>query len=334
MHVTENPVDISLVVVTYNRAELLRKALRSLIGQVTEGRFTYEILVIDDGSQDHTTGAMVQEIAALADPLPVRYVYKTGGGEGDARNRGVQESRGSWIAFSDDDQLAEPNWLLELYKAAQATGADCVDGSVHLILPEPCPMELGWRARAVLGEKILSRTVGPYSNKDTIGAGNILIRKALFHQVGGFDITFRQSVDTDFFWRVELGGFKTCYTPHAVVHHIIPESRLSPAYLRGVSLRIGVACARIQSKYETRLKFVGSMAWRLGVAVGRDCFLLTIGALLSDSALRMDGRCCLWYSLGFLRGGLNLLAPGWLKQEKFFHSLYLSYHGANREPGR
>jgi hypothetical protein len=161
-----------------------------------------------------------------------------------------------------------------------------------------------------------------------------LIRKALFHQVGGFDPTFQQSVDTDFFWRVESGGFKTCYTPHAIIHHIIPESRLSPAYLQGVSLRIGVACARIAWKYETHLKFLGSMAWRVGVAAGRDCFLLAIGALLNDPALRMDGRCCLWYSLGFLRGGLSLLAPGWFKQEGFFQSLYVNYHGTNREPER
>ena len=318
-------IDITIVVATHNRAAMLRKTLESLINQVTEGKFSYEVLVIDDGSTDDTAG-VVREVAGEARSLAVSYVYKSAGGEGDARNRGVAEARGEWIAFCDDDQWAEPRWLAELYAAARESGVDIVDGPVVLDLPESSARTLGPKSRRVLGEKFLGPEPGPYTSKETMGAGSVLIRKSLFTAVGGFDITFRQGVDTDFFYRAEQGGFSAWYCPRAIMHHVIPEARVQPVYLKGSCLRTGVATARIQWKYEGALRLTLFNLWRVGVTMGRDVPLVAIAALGRDRQLLLDSYCSVWFSLGFIRGSLFLLFPKIFGQKDCFERLDLPFH--------
>lgn len=67
-------IDISVNVCTYNRAEMLRGALESLICQKTDGKFSYEIVVVDNASTD-TTKAVVEEVATKS-PVPVRKLPK------------------------------------------------------------------------------------------------------------------------------------------------------------------------------------------------------------------------------------------------------------------
>src|SRR3954468_11042929 len=82
--------DISIVVCTHNRANMLADALISLCRQQTEDRFRCELIVIDNASTDDTA----EVVAHLADvcPFPLRYVYEPRAGIVPARNRGVQEA--------------------------------------------------------------------------------------------------------------------------------------------------------------------------------------------------------------------------------------------------
>src|SRR6476661_2567590 len=107
--------DISIVVCTQNRAEMLRGALASLYDLSTNG-FTYEAVVIDSGSKDHTQQVIAK--AAVESRHPLRCVFEPEKGIVPARNRGLREARGHWIAFFDDDQLADGQWLAELYRGA------------------------------------------------------------------------------------------------------------------------------------------------------------------------------------------------------------------------
>ncbi len=107
---------ISVVVPTFNRAEMLGEALQSLIRQDTQGAFSYELVVVDNASTD-STKTIIQR-AAQESPVSVRYIYHTTPGDAPSRNRGLAEARGKWIAFFDDDELAAPDWLYQLHLAA------------------------------------------------------------------------------------------------------------------------------------------------------------------------------------------------------------------------
>jgi len=126
-------IDISVNVCTYNRAEMLRGALESLICQKTDGKFSYEIVVVDNASTDDTK-AVVKQVSKNS-PVPIRYIFEENKGVAQARNRGVKGSQGAWIAFFDDDQFAEADWLRELYSTALLTRAPIVGGAVHVDLP-------------------------------------------------------------------------------------------------------------------------------------------------------------------------------------------------------
>src|SRR2546423_1428459 len=127
--------DISIVVCTQNRAPMLRAALASLC-ELTADEFTYEIVVIDNGSTDETQQIIAG--AAHESKHPLRGIHEPEKGIVPARNRGIRESRGRWIAFFDDDQLADRQWLAVLYQGACTEQCRVVGGAVHLALPDQC----------------------------------------------------------------------------------------------------------------------------------------------------------------------------------------------------
>lgn len=310
-------MDITIVIATYNRAGMLRKALKSLLRQETHGNFFYKILVIDDGSTDQTA-AVIHDMSHNASGVPITYIYQENAGHCTALNTGVEEARGNWLAFFDDDQFAGPLWLAELYRAAQDQQADCVGGgAVYLDLPESAPLELGPRARQLLNERIPGQKIRDKAIKDYIASGNVLIRRSLFNLVGSFDSSFQRGCDTDFFWRVEQAGFRICYAPHAIIHHVIPKSRLQPSYLRHLCLLQGVSSALIRWRYQGALGLVRSNLWRLSIALGRDLPLIAIATLSHHRPLVLDNLISLWYTLAFMRGSLFFLAPRLFPQKNF-----------------
>jgi glycosyltransferase involved in cell wall biosynthesis len=93
---------VSIIVPTYNRADLLPLSLESIRGQTWSD---WELIVIDDGGKDHSA-AVVEQFAASVNQS-VRYVWRENGGPAIARNNGLDLARGKYIAFLDSDD----SWL-------------------------------------------------------------------------------------------------------------------------------------------------------------------------------------------------------------------------------
>ncbi|HLH37701.1 MAG TPA: glycosyltransferase family 2 protein [Bryobacteraceae bacterium] len=105
----------SVIIPTFNRAHLIRRALGSVLPQIAAED---EVIVVDDGSSDATEAV----VRSLAHPR-VRYVRQANAGAGAARNRGVRESQGALVAFLDSDD----EWLpgkLELQRRFMAARSD------------------------------------------------------------------------------------------------------------------------------------------------------------------------------------------------------------------
>ena len=222
--------DISVVVCSYNRADSLRGAIQSLTKLETSD-FTYEILVIDNASTDHTPD-VVKELMEQESSCTIRYVREGEPGVSFARNRGVQESEATWIAFFDDDELAEPDWLLQLLDAAKQNNVKCVGGGVHLQFNGGPERDLRPWVRVMFGCTEAMTTGELFDGKRVPTTGNMLIHTEIFEKVGMFRTDLVEGgEDTDLYHRMRRDGYEAYYAPKALTHHQIPTFRIAPKYL-------------------------------------------------------------------------------------------------------
>lgn len=180
-----------MIIPTKDRPERLRTAVTSVLRQAG---VALETIIVDDGG----TLGYVPALKALEDDNRVRLVRNERPlSPAGARNRGVAEARASWVAFLDDDDIWAPWKLRAQLDAAAAAGARwawcgacCIDprGNVLSINYAPEPVE----ARRML----------PSGNVIPAGASNVIARRDLIQEVGGFDLTIFHMPDWDMWLRL------------------------------------------------------------------------------------------------------------------------------------
>ena len=140
---------ISVIMLTYNREDMVSRAIESILAQTYRD---FEYIIVDNGSTDRS-GAIADEYAAK-DPR-VRVIHRARGNIGAGRNTGLDAAKGEYIAFIDDDDWAEPDWLEFLLSllteygadAAIAGAADKVFDEKRFMTAEEAIIELMWRKR-------------------------------------------------------------------------------------------------------------------------------------------------------------------------------------------
>lgn len=229
-------MDISVVLCTYNRADILRGALSSLAAMAVPTDLDWEIVVVDNNSNDRTR-AVVDEFRAVS-PAPVRYSFEGKQGLSHARQLGVTVARGEIIAFTDDDVVVDSAWLDELWAAFATLDAACVGGPIMPIWQAPPPPWLMEDLHGALALLDLGTQVCVLDVPRLWGA-NMAFRSEVLKQHGGFDHRLGRTADklyageeTDLMHRILRAGGKLVYYPTARVSHLIPASRLRKRYFR------------------------------------------------------------------------------------------------------
>lgn len=111
-------IKISVIMLTYNREELVARAIESVLDQTLRD---FEFIIVDNGSTDQS-GVIADEYAAK-DPR-IHVIHRERGNIGSGRNAGLDVAKGEYIAFIDDDDYAEPDFLGFLYELARLHDAD------------------------------------------------------------------------------------------------------------------------------------------------------------------------------------------------------------------
>jgi len=226
--------DVSVVVPTHNRRELLASTLRTIVGQRDAD---LEVVVVDDGSRDPDVAAQVT--ADLADDRVVLVRNAVPTGVSAARNLGIATARGSWVAFCDDDDLWAPDKLALQLAAARTAGRDWVyTGAVKIDLqqrvigglPPPAP------------EVALARL--PHVNPVPGGCSGVLASAAALRRAGGFDSRLVNLADWDMWMRLAMAG-PPAYVPRPLVayrihpHNASMDTALILAEARSLDQRYG-----------------------------------------------------------------------------------------------
>lgn len=189
---------VSVVVATYNRAELLCKTIDSILQQ----RFQdYELIVVDDGSTDNTR-AVLEGFGSH-----IRYYYQENSGPSAARNAGVRHALGRWISIQDSDDLSAPNHLECLYGYAK-------DHPHHgMVFANGSYLSGSEHARETIIPTAKSRRLAAHGvqladlfDKSIVRLQAALISKAAYEAVGGHDETLRICMDLDLAFRLFMNS--------------------------------------------------------------------------------------------------------------------------------
>jgi len=203
--------------------------------QITNGLFNYSVVVADNDYRQ-SAKQVVTEFAATSS-IPIIYCVETEQNIALARNKALENSKGDFIAFIDDDEIPGGDWLYNLFNTCNDYRADGVLGLVKPYFDHKPPK---W----VLKGKLFNRPTydtGYKLNWPETRTGNLLFRKEILNEI---KFAFRPefgtgSEDVDFFRRMMGRGKIFVWCNNAVVHEIITWERCKRSYLLRLALLRG-----------------------------------------------------------------------------------------------
>lgn len=205
MTVDLKPPDVTVVIPTRDRWKLLSRALDGVLAQA---EVDFEVVVVDDGSRDGTP----LRVRELGDPRIRCVSHPEPLGVALARNRGIAEARGAWIAFLDDDDIWSPRKLLEQLNHATSADADFAFSSALVVDVMGRLLHLDVPSVDGLAERLLVRNVIP------AGSSNVLARTELVREVGAFDDRLHSMADWDLWIRLARSGRAVACTEYHLAY--------------------------------------------------------------------------------------------------------------------
>jgi glycosyltransferase involved in cell wall biosynthesis len=206
--VNELGIDLTIQMCTYNRKDLLLKALDALFNQ-NYPKDRYEIILVDDGSTDGTGEA----VSNLKSDCNLKYIYQDNSGLAVGRNKGITQAKGRIVLFVDDDIIASERLVKE-----------------HIVTHDVYPKSVvrGWVNHVDSLEKF-NRNIEESKLKFTMQdistsffwTSNVSVEKKYLEEVGLFDETFNEYgwEDIELGIRLKKLGLKLKYNNNAVVLH-------------------------------------------------------------------------------------------------------------------
>ncbi|NGM68570.1 glycosyltransferase [Natronolimnobius sp. AArcel1] len=235
-----DPPSVSVIIPVYNDPEGIRTTLESLLEQTYPTNAT-EIVVVDNGSDDETRSVVRTIAADHPDRIRLETEFDTQGSYA-ARNTGIRESDGDYLAFIDADVVADSDWLEAAVAATQNHGVDYVGSRVEI--------ERNGETFAGLYNELTGFPVERYIERNEFAPTcALVVARDVISDVGEFDAELVSGGDTEFGQRVAAAGYDLHYEPTARVIH---PARTSLRSLLEKYVRIGRGIAQRQQKYPER----------------------------------------------------------------------------------
>ena len=176
----------SVIIPTYNRAHFIKKAINTVLEQTYQD---FEIVIVDDGSKDNT-----EEVVNGIKDDRIRYIkHEKNKGEAGARNTGIKNSKGEYIAFLDTDVTWSRDKLERQFNILESSPEDVgvVFTGVEFIDYKTQEVASRWIIRENVNEKVFDSIAGAPDPP------SMFIRKSAFLDVGLFDESIPFNVDTE-----------------------------------------------------------------------------------------------------------------------------------------
>lgn len=296
---------LSIIVCTYNREQYIETTLQHLVKQNID-KALIEILIVNNNSTDNTEDICLNFIKKNPQE-PILYFLETQQGHSYSRNRGIHESKGELIAFIDDDAFVEKDFSQNIiqffknYPDAQVMGGK--------IIPVYESKEPAWMSRFLLplvSALDMGDKVNPFQGRKFPIGANVTFRRCVFDQYGLFNVALGRKGsglaggdEKELVLRLKEDHAPIYYAPNVVVQHIIPDKRLSQAYIKGLAIGVGQSeKERLKNKPLTqKISRIIEETLKIG-ATGILFFLYTL-KLQSPKAIMLV-KFRIWVLQGFL----------------------------------
>lgn len=245
------PTRIDVCVCTYNRPERLKECIQSIIIQEFTDLVELRIIVVDNSVEQ--TGRYLTEVISASETVPIIYLNENRRGISYARNKCLDSIDADYFCFIDDDEIASPNWIQDLYQTLKNCDADIVSGPVIATYPKNTP---SW----VIQSKVFERPrISTGEAPKSVATGNCMIKTSVIQETGiRFDHRFALSggEDSDFFSRLLVSGYKPVYCNEAEVFEKADRDRMSVTYWMRRAIRGGQTYAIIHYEGVSRTKII------------------------------------------------------------------------------
>jgi glucosyl-dolichyl phosphate glucuronosyltransferase len=232
---------VAVLIATYNRATLLGETLDLLAASVIPPGMSWEVIVVDNNSNDATRSVVLERQPRY--PVPLRYVFERRQGRSSALNAAMAITTAPYLLFTDDDVRVGSGWLAA-GATALADGWDYIGGPVRPLWEAPPPPWLDLTRGDLWGTiAILDYGNEPFvfdeRQRVPLGA-NMGARRSLVERIGGFRTELGRSTGArvlgqevpELLSRARAAGLRGLYVPEMVVQHHVPAARLTKRYFR------------------------------------------------------------------------------------------------------
>ena len=243
---------VDVCICTFRRPQVT-ETLASVEAARRPENLRMRIIVVDNDDRPTAKSRVTEAAAAMT--IPVRYLHIPGANISIARNAALDAADADWIAFLDDDEIAESEWLDTLIARQGATGADAVFG----------------RSKAVYGPDAAAwlrvgdfHSQSPVTRRGTVETGhtcNALLRWNGAPWVGErFDPGRGRSggEDTEFFFRLRRRGARYAIAPDSIVREAVPADRATLDWLLRRRFRIGQSHASSAKGFVAQVRLFGA----------------------------------------------------------------------------
>ncbi len=241
----EKTLLLTVAMCTHNHADRLVRTFAAL-AELKMPPCGWEMLVIDNASKDDTP-TFLSNVDWCHANVSLRIEREMKLGLSNARNRALDEARGEYILFMDDDETPDPNWLIEYAAAIEAHRPDALGGRIEVFFEDG--VRPPWLQDELLGflgklDHGLARQLR--EPQTPIFGGNFGFRRDVFAKIGRFDVRLGRmgaanigGEDTEIYRRLLAAGCRVWWVPNAIIHHRIQTPKLNRRYFLDLHFRQG-----------------------------------------------------------------------------------------------
>lgn len=306
-------MQLDVLVPTYNRSELLARALCSLRDASVPDAMKVRVTVLDNNSIDETRAT----VEAMRPDFDNRldYIFEPRQGKSHALNTGIERTSGDLIGIIDDDEEIDGNWYARVYQAFdEQPELDFIGGPYIPRWGAERPAWLPDSYGAVIGWVDGGDHVTPFDANypGMLMGGNCVLTRRVLERVGGFSTALGRTArglmcceDEDMYRRLLLAKAYGLYLPDLIIYHYVPPARLTREYYRRWCFWNGVSRGWLGKTSRESVAYLGGVPRYLYGNAARGLAAIAAGILRAgdgQAKKRFTRELAVWDLVGFFYG--------------------------------